>query len=250
MKRFVGLVLLLVVLALAAIISFFIYVCIRKDTGAVSSALIAGISSFYPYSVTYGGAGSETAFRKAYFFLKSHTKVQFITEIGDSRYNPANNLVYLTDQSLLEDSAEAAHEFGHALDRYLCGEQTDYFSRQKTFSCAYAADCSGMQRTFEMQTLFETSAYRNLAISDILFAVFYEDQEATAVLTASYDASGVSYWRHEEDYWEDLENRQTEVFADLFSIFLSDDEDAKEFVKTFFPHSCEKVIFQVEKKAW
>lgn len=250
MKRFAGLVLLLAVLVLAVILSYFIYIYMRKDTGAVPSALLAGFSSLYPYGVTYAGSGSDAAFRQAYDYLKSHTKVHFIAENANSRYDPAKNLVYLTDEALLENSAEAAHEFGHALDRYLCAEKGKYFSQQETFSGAYAEDCLLMQQEFEPQTLFETEIYQNLAVSDLLFAVFYEDAATTTVLTASYDASGAPYWRHNADYWKEMGNRQTEVFADIFSIFLSDDEDAKTFVKTFLPRSCEVLTLAVEGKKW
>lgn len=250
MKRFAGLILLLAALALVVVGSFFVYIYMQKNTGAVSSALLAGFTSIQPRSVSYAGHGSDEHCRQVYFFLKSHTGVHFIEEDAASRYNPAKNIVYLTDTALLENSAEAAHEFGHVLDRYLHEGNEIYFSGQDDFSRAYEMDCQQMESSFQTQTLFESEAYRNLAVSDILFAVFSQDAGVTSVLAASYEAAGVPYWRHEEDYLRDPEHRQTEVFADLFSVFLSDDEDAKAFLKEHFPNSTEVLLCEVRNRKW
>lgn len=250
MKQIASSLFLFLFLSAVVVGSFCLYVCMQRDSGAVPSALLAGFTSLNPRIVSYAGEASEGYCLKAYRFLKSHTAVQFIENLSASRYNPNENLVYLTDTAFLTDSVEAVHEFGHALDRYLYGEKPGYFSRQQSFSQAYATDYTYMQDNFLIQDLFETEAYRNLAISDILFAVFYEDTTATATLAASYNTAGVPYWQHEAGYMSNLEKRQTEVFADIFTIFLSDDEEAKQFLWTYLPASSAKLLDAVRGKAW
>lgn len=250
MKRIASLFVLLLFLAVAVAGSFCLYVCIQRDSGAVPSALLAGFTSLHPRTISYAGKDSEEDCLTAYLFLKRHTEVRFIENLSASRYNPNENVVYLTKTAFLTDSAEAVHEFGHALDKYLYGEEAGYFSRQPAFSQAYAADCAYMRSTFQIQDLFETEAYRNLAVSDILFALLYEDAEATQTLKASYDTAGVPYWRHEEEYLSELEKRQTEVFADIFTVFLSDDEDAKHFLRSYLPASSAELIGKVTSRSW
>lgn len=250
MKRLASFLVRLLFLAVVVAGSFSFYVGLHRDSGAVPSALLAGFTSLNPRTVSYAGEGSEKCCLEAYYYLKSHTSVQIIENLSDSRYNPNENLVYLTEPALLTDSAEAVHEFGHALDRHLYGERPGYFSRQEAFSQAYAADHAYMQQTFLIQDLFKTQAYRNLAVSDILFAMLYENAEATKTLTSSYDTAGVPYWRHEKAYMSEQEKRQTEVFADIFTIFLSDDEAAKRFLQTYMPASSELFLDTVGSQVW
>lgn len=250
MKRIAGVLVLVLLLSAVVAGSFGLYVYMHRDSGAVPSALLAGFTSLNPRTVSYAGQDSEEHCLEAYRYLKSHTSIRFVEDLSDSRYNPNENLVYLTDTALLTDSAEAVHEFGHALDRHLYGEAPGYFSRQASFSQAYAADDAYMQRTFLIQDLFETEAYRNLAVSDILFAMLYENAEATKTLTASYDTAGVPYWRHEKAYMMELEKRQTEVFADIFTIFLSDDKAAKQFLQRYLPASSAKLLEAVRGQVW
>lgn len=250
MKRVARLFLLLLFLAAAVTGSFYLYLYTHRNSGAVASALLAGFTSISPYKVAYAGPDSDPLCRQAYAFVKNNTGVCFIENGDSSRYNPQENIVYLTEKALLTDSVEAVHEFGHALDRYLNGEESGYFSRGETFSQAYALDCARMQESFQAQDLFEAETYRNLAISDILFSVFYQDTAMTNTLIASYNASGVPYWRHDENYMSDLEKRQTEVFADIFVVLLSDDEQAQNFIQEFLPESKEVLHCAVSKREW
>lgn len=250
MRRIASFMLLVLLLSSVVVGSYGIYIYLRRNSGAVPSALLAGFTSLNPYTVLYAGAESDEACRQAYEHLKTTTGVCLIADSASSRYNPNDNVVYLTNRALQEDTVEAAHEFGHALDRCLYGEEVGYFSRQEAFARAYEADCIHMDRTFYTQDLFETTAYRNLAVSDILFAVFYEDTATTQTLVASYDAAGVPYWRHESEYMSGLEKRQTEVFANLFAIFLSDDAQAKRFVRTYLPNSVQEFQEALNRKVW
>lgn len=250
MKRVACLFVLLLILAVVVIGSFYGYVRTQRDNGAVSSALLAGFTSLSPHPITYGEETSDPSCRQAYHYLKGHTGVCLIEDSGSSRFSPKENTVYLPHADFSADTAASAHEFGHALDWFLRGESPQYYSRQETFSHAYAADCSRMQETFLVQRLFETEAYRNPAVSDILFAVFYGNEEMTRVLTASYNTAGVSYWQHEESYMRELHNRQTEVFADIFTIWLSDDAEAKAFLQTFLPQSSRTLLEQVQTQRW
>lgn len=250
MRRIASFLLLLLLLSSVVVGSYSIYIYLRRNSGAVPSALLAGFTSLNPYTVLYAGTESDDACRQAYEYLKNTTGVCLIADSESSRYNPNDNVVYLTMQALQENTVEAAHEFGHALDRHLYGEEVGYFSRQEAFTRAYEADCIHMARAFRAQDLFETQAYRNLAVSDILFAVFYEDSATTQTLVASYDAAGVPYWRHETEYMSGLEKRQTEVFANLFAIFLSDDAQAKQFAKTYLPNSVQEFLEAVSRKIW
>lgn len=250
MRRIVSLLLLLLLLSSIVVASYCWYVCVQKNSGAVPSALLAGFTSLNPYTIRYAGTDSNEACLQAYLFLKRSTDVHWIGDSADSCYSPGDNIVYLTHTAFMENSAEAAHEFGHVLDRCLYGENAGYFSRQVTFSQAYAADCADMQSSFHMQDLFETEVYRNLAVSDILFAVFYEDGATTKTLAASYDAAGVPYWRHETEYMAGLGERQTEVFADIFTIYLSDDALAKQFAQMHLPRCTEVLLCAVESRSW
>lgn len=253
MKRLTSLFCLLFLMSVVVSGSYCIYIYVCREKGAVPSALLAGFTSLNPRTINYANSASEENCLCAYSFLKSRTKVCFVQNTADSCYNPNQDVVYLTEDSLSGDSAEAAHEFGHVLDRYLYdedGDEAGYFSRQESFSLAYEADQIHMEELFRTQDLFETEAYRNLAVSDILFAFFYEDADTTGILTASYDAAGVPYWRHERAYMAVLEKRQTEVFADIFVIFLSDDAQAKDFVQTYLPNSSRMLLDEVKTRRW
>lgn len=248
MKRLARLMLLLLLLLTVVVGSFYAYVRLQKESGAVPSALLAGITSIRPYRVSYAGPESDAACLAAYRFIKSRTNVQYIEDGTDSRYVSGKNTVYLTREAVWQDTVEAVHEFGHALDNYLKGDATGYFSRQDGFANAYAADCAEMRKSFRVEALFTTDAYRNLAVSDMLFAAFYEEEEMTRVLYASYNATGVSYWHHERSYMSRQEKRQTEVFADAFAILLSDDEQAKRFLYRWFPASTGQLMQAVKEK--
>lgn len=250
MRRLASLVLLLMMLAAVVTISFYAYVKVRGQSGAVPSALLAGITSISPYRVNYAEEESHRVCLAAYQYVKSRTRVEWIGDSADSCYVSSRNTVYLTQESVVGDTIEAVHEYGHALDHWLYGEKNGYFSRQEGFANAYAADCAGMREKFRVEELFQTQAYRNLAVSDMLFAVFCDDPEFIQVLSASYDAAGVPYWHHEKEYLEREENRQTEVFADIFTILLSDDTQAKSFLESWFPVSTRYLLQAVEEKMW
>ena len=250
MKRIVCLLFMLLLLSTIIVDSFALYLYSRQESGAVPSAYIASITALKPYEVHYAVSDSDVDCLRAYQYIKSNTAVRFIKDSSDSRYSLQDNIVYLTDDAVLYDSIESAHEFGHSLDRYLYGQGQDYFSRQSAFTDAYATDCQNMQTSFRINDFFQTQAYRNLAVSDILFAVFYGDSERTNTLIASYITAGCPYWRHEDDYMAGLQNRQTEVFANLFAILLSDDVSAKKFLESYFPACKEEILCIIKAKKW
>lgn len=250
MKRLANFLMLCLLLTFVVVASFFGYVYVYRDTGAVSSALLAGFTSLSPYPVSYAGPKSQESCLDAYCFLKKNTKVCLIERLEDSRYVCGDNTVFLTADSWQNDTVEAVHEFGHALDRYLYGTTVGYYSRQERFSDAYASDCVTMQRSFQFDDLFETQTYRNLPVSDILFTVFFEDIDASRILEASYKTAGVPYWRHEQEYLSKAENRQTEVFANIYAVLLSDNEEAKSFLRQNLPASTKCLVRAVEAQAW
>lgn len=250
MRRLFSLVLMLTMLAAVVTGSFYAYVMVYGQSGAVSSALLAGITSISPYRVKYAKEESHQTCLEAYRYVKSRTRVEWIEDSADSCYVSSKNTVYLTRESVTDDTIEAVHEYGHALDRWLYGERNGYFSRQEGFTNAYAADCAEMREKFRVEELFRTQAYRNLAVSDMLFAVFCDDPVVTQILYASYNAAGVPYWHHAKEYLENEENRQTEVFADIFTILLSDDTQAKSFLENWFPASTGQLVLAVEEKLW
>lgn len=250
MKRLANFLMLCLLLTFVVVASFFGYVYVHRDTGAVSSALLAGFTSLSPYPVSYAGPKSQESCLDAYCFLKKNTKVCLIERLEDSRYVCGDNTVFLTADSWQNDTVAAVHEFGHALDRYLYGTTVGYYSRQERFSDAYASDCVTMQRSFQFDDLFETQTYRNLPVSDILFTVFFEDSDASRILEASYKTAGVPYWRHEQEYLSKAENRQTEVFANIYAVLLSDNEEAKSFLRQNLPASTKCLVRAVEAQAW
>ena len=246
MKRLLTFLLLLSSLAATAVGSCFLYVFLHRDTGAVPSALLAGVTTLSSYKVRYAGPESDGACLRAYRQIKETTRVRLIEDQADSRYNCAENLVYLTPEDAALDSVAAVHEYGHALDRALYGQGAGYFSRQPAFEEAYAADLAGMPVVFDIEAFFRGESFRNLAVSDILFAVLYEEEAASDVLEASYQAAGIPYWRHETEYMASEEHRRTEVFADIFTILLSDDTQAKAFLQSFLPASTAQLQRRVE----
>lgn len=247
MKRLFSLLFLFCLIPISVFASCLLYLYLYRDTGAVPSALLAGVTTIGSYEVTCAGPESDAACLRAYRKLKETTGICLIQNRSDSRFNCTENLVYLTQEDFARDSMEAVHEYGHALDRALFGGGTGYFSRQEPFAAAYDADTHTMRQCFDVEDFFRGEAFRNPAVSDILFASFYEECEVTAVLTASYQAAGTPYWRHETEYMSEENHRRTEVFADIFVILLSDDEQAKNFLQAFFPVCTEQLLENVKK---
>lgn len=250
MKRIASFVLLLALLSTVVVGSFYLYVYLQRDTGAVSTAFWAGFSSMSPHKIEYAVPESEPACLRAYMYVRQSTNVHFIADEADSHYVCAEDTVYTTQAAVLKNAIEAVHEFGHALDRKLNGETVGFYSRQPTFTQSYANDVAWMTKTFRPEELFRTPVYRNPAVSDILFCCFFDNREITGILDASYRTAGVTYWQHDRDYMADPENRQTETFANLFSILLSDDEPSKEFVRTYLPGCTAQILDALEKAPW
>lgn len=247
MKRLFSLLFLFCLIPLSVFASCLLYLYLHRDTGAVPSALLAGVTAIGSYEVTCAGPKSDAACLRAYCKIKETTDICLIQDQADSRFNCGENRVYLTQEDFARDSIEAVHEYGHALDRALFGGGTGYFSRQVSFAAAYDTDTHTMQQCFDMEEFFRGEAFRNPAVSDILFAAFCEDSESTAVLSASYQAAGTLYWRHETDYMAEEDHRRTEVFADIFVILLSDDEPAKAFLQAFFPVCTAQLLENVKQ---
>lgn len=250
MKKVAGLVLLLALFSAVVVGSFYVYVYIHRDTGAVSTAFLAGFTSLNPHKICYAVPESEPACLRAYTYVRQNTKVHFIEDKADSHYVCTQDTVYTTDEAVLNHEIEAVHEYGHAVDRQLNGETVGFYSREPSFTQSYADDVALMTNKFCPEELFRTQAYRNPAVSDILFCCFFDDREITEILEASYRTAGVSYWQHDRDYLANPENRQTETFANLFTILLSDDASSKEFVRTYLPGCTEQILDALEKAPW
>ena len=163
----------------------------------------------------------------------------FVADSSQSRYDPYRDLVCLTKPALEGLTADAVHEYGHAADRYLGSRDgvCCYYSHGEPFRRAYELDSTAVRHALTPNDVFKTSACRNPAVSDILFTLFYADNQTCDALLASYRCAGFTFWRHDSDYLADAGNRLTEVFANIFVILLSDDEPAKAFLYTYLPQS-------------
>ena len=70
-------------------------------------------------------------------------------------------------------------------------------------------------------------------ISDILSATYKNDP----LIQKRYFSEGLSYYQHDNQYWDRGRNRENEVFANLFAIYSNNDTETVEFISKNFPNT-------------
>ena len=236
-------------LALCIVLSFGVYAGLYRRRGAAPEALLASLIPAGTRTLCFDGTQSNPDCRLLFELVRQTAEVVFVQEVAQSRYDPLANRVYITTRMAEDMTAEAVHEYGHAVDRYLGSLDGDcaYYSQSPTFTRAYQNDQSLVCRDLDIGDVFSTSAFRNPAISDILFTLFASRPTAQDALLASYRCAGVTFWRHDREYLADTGNRLTEIFADIFLILVSDDEAAKSFLYAYLPQCTGAVLCAVEQ---
>lgn len=224
-------------LALCITLSFGVYAGLHRRRGAAPAALLAGLVPAGNPTLCFDGTLANPDCLLLLDLIRRTTAVSFVQDAAQCRYDPCNDVVYLTKQMTESLTAEAVHEYGHAVDRYLGSQDGNcaYYSHSTAFSVAYQGDQALVLESLEPGDVFHSSAFRNPAVSDILFALFADQPSVQGTLLASYRCAGVTFWRHDEQYLSAMSNRLTEVFADIFLILVSDDESAKSFLYAYLP---------------
>ncbi len=236
-------------LVVCVALSFGVYAGLHRRKGAAPKALLASLIPAGTRTLCFDGVQANPDCQLLFDLVRQTTDVAYVQDATQSRYDPRRDLVYMTSQMAEDVTAEAVHEYGHAVDRYLGSRDGGcaYYSQGPAFAQAYQSDQALVYRDLEPGDVFSTSAFRNPAVSDILFALFASHPSEQDVLLASYRCAGVTFWRHDEEYLADAGHRLTEVFADIFLILISDDEAAKSFLYAYLPQCTGSLLCAAEQ---
>ena len=156
-----------------------------------------------------------------------------------SHYTPSEKRIYMDPRYDDDEYAEVfKHEFGHYIDH-----AHGWLSQSPAFVNAYRKDCEnldittwdGAQSTNKMLTelMNGESAKYDRCISDILSATYNNDP----LIENRYFSEGLSYYQHDNSYWARGQNRENEVFANLFAIYSNNDIETIYFISKHFPNT-------------
>ena len=142
------------------------------------------------------------------------------------------------------DNAEYAevfsHEYGHFVDCAKYDVSNTYLFRDAISKDLEKYDRntqSGRNNFDEMlDKLISSDAAFDRAISDNMSAYFNNDYE----VIKRYSDEGITYYQHDNSYWENYRNRPAEIYANLFSIIAQSNESSCEFMKQYFPNTWEQ----------
>ena len=133
-----------------------------------------------------------------------------------------------------------SHEYGHFVDDQLGG-----MSETAEFRKAMIEDLKKFDRGTKngiekinkmMDDLMNSDAAFDIAVSDNISAFFRNDPE----IIKRYTSEGISYYGHDNNYWEAFGTREVEIYANLFSISAQNNRESCEFMKKHFPHTWEQ----------
>ena len=156
-----------------------------------------------------------------------------------SHYTPCERKIYMDSRYDDDEYADVfKHEFGHYIDH-----THDWLSQTPDFIDAYQNDCEqlrsstrdGNAATDRMMTklMNGNSAKYDRCVSDILSATYYNDSS----IVDRYWAEGLPFYQHDDQYWARENNRENEVFANLFAIYSNNDQETVRFIEEFFPNT-------------
>lgn len=150
-------------------------------------------------------------------------------------YSPADHQVRMDERLGDEEYGEILlHELSHFMDH-----ERGWESRSDVFRSAIQADWASMDTTPEgrmklaemLDDAFSTGAAFDRHVSDILSAVFVNKSE----IIQRFNAEGVAYYYHNDEYWSEPYNREAEIYADLGAVRCFNERISKNFLERYFP---------------
>ena len=170
--------------------------------------------------------------------LEEDKKLKVGEVLGDeySMYHVENKLILMEKGFDKEEYAAVfSHEYGHYFD-----DMHSQFSNRPDFQNAVKNDLEqydkstleGRKRFDRMlDALFSSDAKDDQMISDNLSAYLKNDSE----IIDRYDKEYRHYYGHENDEWEKEGMCEAEIYANSFSICVSDNKDSISFMEEYFP---------------
>lgn len=156
----------------------------------------------------------------------------------DSYYS--NREIYMEKGVERDEYADIfSHEYGH-----FCDDMNYRYSRTLEFTNAIKNDLKQYDRNtpegracFDnmLNDLFSSDAGDDRMISDNLSAYFKNDSE----VMECYDNEGAGYYQHNNAYWETYGARESEIYANSFSIYASGNKESITFMEKNFPETWE-----------
>jgi len=163
--------------------------------------------------------------------------VDFTADNEVSHYDPNDKTIRMNEQYDNDEYADVfKHELGHYMDDKLGwpSEDPDFINSVASDVMKYdKKDPSGMvNRDNMLDDLFsnEDAAY-DRGVSDILSGMFRNDPD----IVERYNSEFVDYYHHSDQYWDYKNNRENEIFANMFNIYSTNNENVVKFVENHFP---------------
>ena len=154
-------------------------------------------------------------------------------------YSPANGVIRMNPKYDDDEYAEVfRHEYGHMVD-HKCGN----IAVTSGFINAIENDLERFNQDPNLKAIMLTDLLSNdskydRCVSDILSGNFHNDP----VIVDTYENEHLSYFHHENDYWDGIKApqnaRELEMFANLFSIYSAQGRsDSIAFLEKYFPNA-------------
>ena len=162
-----------------------------------------------------------------------------------SHYNPNTDIIFMEEEFENDEYAEVfCHELGHYID-----DQMEWASENKAFSDALQQDVEiysdNKEKTSSMlKDLFsEDDIIESKEVSDIISAVFLNDKD----VVTRFENEQEDYYHHSNKYWEKGKNRENELFANMYSLYISNNPVTIGFTENRFPNTArefKKIFFK------
>ena len=172
--------------------------------------------------------------------LSSKLSVESALENDCCHYDPNSKTIRMEDNlSNIEYAEVFTHEYGHFVDN-MKGD----VSVSPEFKNAVSMDLANYDRSTAegrqnfnqmMDDLMDSDAAFDRTVSDNMSAYFYNDWE---VIKRYYDED-IRFYKHENSYWHEDGNRESEIYANTFSMIAQDNKASCEFIQQYFPHTWE-----------
>ena len=152
-------------------------------------------------------------------------------------YNPANGMIRMNPKYDDGEYAEVfRHEYGHMVD-HKCGNvavSSDFINAIDNDLAKFKQDPN--LKAIMLTDLMSNDAMYDRCVSDILSGNFHNDSE----IVDTYKRENLSYYHHENNYWDGIEApqkaRELEMFANLFSVYSAQGRsDSILFLEKYFP---------------
>lgn len=158
------------------------------------------------------------------------------TKWGEGCYY-CDNGVYMQREIDDDEYTDALrHEVSHYLD-----EQQGWYSKNIEYINAVYDDTMRLNfydvstkkyREEMLDEFFRGDVCYNPQVSDILSAVSRNSPE----LKSRFDQEGVVYYGHENDYFDEMHNKEIEIYADVMACIAENDAETIAFLQKYFPN--------------